>query len=412
MDRIHTYLNNYVKHDIVFRNEVKEIPSTTFGAFSLYKYPAKFIPQIIAYIFKEYCTPGMKVIDPFAGYGTVGVVSRVYGYNYILWDLNPILEHIHNTTLLRDNLPRALELVNESKWSDIEFIPQWKNLHYWFCDEFLQTISRTWGFLNQLQTEEKYMLMLPLLKITRHFSNSDEKIHKLYSSKYSKLKIEKLKQRDWLNRFFIKFEDEVRTLHKKLKEFQMLNPVEVDYHIEIGSNISNMRLEEDVDILITSPPYLQAQEYIRSTKLQLFWLGYTEDYIKQLSKCEIPYNEVKKIEIKSNTFLKFRNKIKEPHLLRLYDNYFHSILDTFTRLSENVNRYLFIFVGPAKIRTTSIPIDDIIAEHLWDYGWQHKITYIDKIIARSMFKSKINPASKLADERIATENLIVLERKS
>ncbi|MBS7251898.1 MAG: hypothetical protein KIH08_15105, partial [Candidatus Freyarchaeota archaeon] len=66
---------------------VPEIPTTTYGTFSIYKYPAKFIPQIIAYILKEYAKPGMKVFDPFAGYGTVGVVSRVYGYDYELWDL-------------------------------------------------------------------------------------------------------------------------------------------------------------------------------------------------------------------------------------------------------------------------------------------------------------------------------------
>lgn len=35
---------------ILFRQAIPEIPSTTFGTFSIYKYPAKFIPQVIAKI--------------------------------------------------------------------------------------------------------------------------------------------------------------------------------------------------------------------------------------------------------------------------------------------------------------------------------------------------------------------------
>ncbi|MGQ9542020.1 MAG: DNA methyltransferase [Armatimonadota bacterium] len=71
-----------------------EIKSTTVGTFGIYKYPAKFTPQVIAYIIKRYAKPGMTLFDPFAGYGTVGVVSRVYGYDYELWDLNPLMKII------------------------------------------------------------------------------------------------------------------------------------------------------------------------------------------------------------------------------------------------------------------------------------------------------------------------------
>lgn len=44
--------------------------------------------------------------------------------------------------------------------------------------------------------------------------------------------------------------------------------------------------------------------------------------------------------------------------------YFYAILKIFSVLSEKVNDYMCIFVGPAKIRSMPIPIDDIIVEHL------------------------------------------------
>ncbi len=46
--------NKFLKKvPILFRNTIPEIPSTTYGTFSIYKYPAKFIPQVIAYAFSQ-----------------------------------------------------------------------------------------------------------------------------------------------------------------------------------------------------------------------------------------------------------------------------------------------------------------------------------------------------------------------
>ncbi len=64
-----------------------------------------------------------------------------------------------------------------------------------------------------------------------------------------------------------------------------------------------------------------------------------------------------------------------------------------------------------KVRTTPIPIDDIIIEHLRELGWKHEITFIDTIVSRVMFKTEINPASGERDSRIKTEHLVVLKRK-
>jgi hypothetical protein len=47
------------------------------------------------------------------------------------------------------------------------------------------------GYYHNLEDNKlKKLLVIPLLKITRYFSYSDEKIHKLYKSKYAKKKVE------------------------------------------------------------------------------------------------------------------------------------------------------------------------------------------------------------------------------
>jgi len=402
--------SSFRKIPIIFRNTIPEIPTTTYGTFAIYRYPAKFIPQIVAYVLKNYGKPGIKVFDPFAGYGTVGLVSRVYGYDYVLWELNPIINVIHDTAIMRKAEIDLPKLMQDIKKSREEFIPKWSNLDYWFPEDFLPLLSKVWGFAHSLTGDDKYLLLIPLLRVTRYFSYSDEKIHKLYKSKYSKEKIEKLLKTDWKAKFFSMLENEIRTLLSKIAEYNHLNPKHVKYEIKAGVDTLETSLDEEVDILITSPPYMQAQEYIRSTKLELFWLGYDEDYIKMLSKREIPYRPVSKIEILSKKYYEFREKIKDDELKELYDRYFNAILKAFSTLGEKVKDYMFIFVGPAKIRANPIPIDDIIIEHLRELGWIHEVTFIDKIVSHAMFESKINPASGIKDGRIETEHLVVLKR--
>ena len=399
------------KIPLLFRKEVPEIPSTTYATFGVYKYPAKFIPQVIAYVLREYAQPGMKIFDPFAGYGTVGVVCRIYGCDYELWDLNPILETIHSCATARYFNFEWREFLEEMKNFPEQFYPRWSNLDYWHPPEFIPLLSRSWAYVHSLEKRYKRFFLIPLLKTTRYFSYSDEKVHKLYRSKYSRKKIRQLLDSDWEEIFYRMLERELIQFLKKLWEYQQLTPQKVKFKIKAGIDTLKEDLSEPVDILITSPPYLQAQEYLRSTKLELFWLGYEEEKIRQLSKLEIPYRKVEKMEIFSEKYFKLRKKIKEENLLQLYDNYFNSILSVLSRLSKKVENRLAIFVGPAKIRELAVEIDDIIAEHLSYLGWQHELTLIDKIVARVMFESKINPASKREDSRIKTEHLIILRRK-
>lgn len=396
---------------VIFRRLVKDIPSTTYATFGIYRYPAKFIPQVIAYVLRTYAYPGMTIFDPFAGYGTVGVVARVHGYNYELWDLNPILETIHSTAIMEPLDVDIENLIHQIESSKREFIPQWSNLSYWFPKEFLPFLFKAWGFFHNLENENlRQLLIIPLLKVTRYFSYDDEKVHKLYSSKRAKRKIEELLSKDWEAVFFSMLADKTCLLLRKLKEYQELNPKPVKGIIKTGVDTLTLDLDRSVDILLTSPPYLQAQEYIRTTKLELFWLNYPEAFIRELSKKEIPYREVERFEICSSTYYEYREKIQEAHLLKLFDSYFFSILKAFSKLQEKVTSYMFIFVGPATVRTIPVPIDKIVAEHLSALGWIHELTLIDKIGSHVMFQAKTNPATGLKDERMKTEHLVILKR--
>lgn len=395
---------------VIFRNLV-DIPSTTHATYGLYRYPAKFIPHVVAYVLKNYAKPGMRVFDPFGGYGTVGVVSRVYGHEYELWDLNPIIEILHSVAILRPVEIDIRVVLKNFKGSNQEFVPLWSRHKFWFRKEFLPFLYHIWGHYHSLHDRAtKLILTIPLLKTTRYFSFDDMQRQKLSKSKRSEERVSDLLKCDWKNVFLEMLGNEIHKVVKGIREYSMLSPKDTSFVVKGGVDSLSETLTEDKDVLITSPPYLQSQEYLRQAKLDLYWLGYSEETIKSLSKLEIPYRKIGPCHIYSDTFLEYRDKIEQPHVQKMFDQYFWGVLGALTNLQQRISSYLFLFVGHSSARGHSIPIDRIFTEHLTQFGWKHERTLVDTIVSRRLFTYNVNPASRIIDKRTATENLVVLRR--
>jgi len=402
---------------ISFRDQNKKIPSTTYGAFGLYRYPAKFIPQVISFILEEYGHRNTKVIDPFAGSGTTGLVSRIYGFDYELWDLNPMVKLLHEVAVTVPIKINPEIIVKRISRSRKRFIPSWPKLSYWFPEKVIPLLFNIWGFYHtNTDPKMKKILLIPLLKITRKYSYNDHQRQKLSRSPISIKKVHNLiKKINWKEEFYKDLSKEIGAINKKLKDFrqiQILNPPHslIRSGIDCLEESKKLKKNNKWNFLITSPPYLQAQEYIRNSKMDLFWLDYSEDKIKELAQKEFPYKKVEEIAIKSPLYNKFRKQIKEEHLRKMYERYFNGVLGSLTNLSKNVSEYLFLFVGLASVRGIPIPIDKIFIEHFKKLGWKHKKTYVDSIVSRVLFKTKVNPATGLKDNRILTERLVIMKR--
>ncbi|MEM1830973.1 MAG: DNA methyltransferase [Thermosphaera sp.] len=413
--------------EILFR-ELARLPSTTYATHGLYMYPAKFIPHVVRYVIEKYTSPGDWVFDPFAGYGTVAVEASLTGRNAVLWDLNPMTEVFTLASIFKGYLSlKDFEL----DWDyESPFHPSWENIYYWHPREFYVVLSRLWGYWHRevygkarsdLKVQRAYAIAIPLLRVTRFFSYSDEKIAKLYKSKRAVEKVSRLLSTDWRSMMVRMYWNEAKRVVEKIREYNALHPKQVEIVLKtsrkhkgglIVFDSLTERLDRDVKLLITSPPYLQAQEYIRSFKLELAWLGYSGKDLRELSSHEIPYNKPGRVEVRSKTYSELLEKIKSfgEKLLKLYEAYFHSLIRFLNNNADRVE-YIAIFVGPVKVRNLRVPIDEILKEHLETLGFKHVETLIDRIVARRLFKSTINPATGLMDERTPTEHLLVMKKK-
>ena len=382
---------------ISFRELVPEIKDTGYLTHAIFYYPAKFIPHVVRYALKSFTKEDDWVVDPFAGSGTVGVEAYLCKRNAFLIDLNPLLDYmmplkvrIEKERLCEDSLSQMLNGLEES--SD-HFTPAWSNLTYWYPPEMLEVLSRYWGFIkNSERNTYTAIIESTLLKVSKHFSYAEHRTPKLFRSK-SKLKyIEELLQTDWTEKLQKMIRGHSLETLRSLNDFATLtNRHNNCVEFKGGVDSSYFSLHREFDALITSPPYLQAQEYMRTVKMELFWLGYNDEEIRKLSRLEIPYRKADRL-IQTPALEKIRTELTRADLVKLLDSYFcHTINALENAMNQlKANGTACIFIGNPLIDGIKVEIWRILIEYFTDNGYFFENLYEDRIKNRQLFGTRKN----------------------
>ena len=402
---------------VSFRELVPEIDDTGYLTHAIFAYPAKFIPQIVRYAINTYTAEADWIVDPFAGSGTVGVEAYLCKRNAVLLDLNLLLNHIMPLKIYtgKDRLNEAelCKLLDGMQKSHHQFTPAWSNVTYWYAPEILEVLSRYWGFINGTD-DGVYSAIIKsaLLKASKRFSYTEDRTPKLARSKRKLKAIEELLKENWRQQLDeMLYSLSLKTL-KSLNDFVMhtqqhQTEVTPEIHWQGGVDSSYAPVPRECNALITSPPYLQAQEYIRSTKMDLFWLGHTEEEIQELSRLEIPYRKADRV-IQTETLDGVRDRLTRDDLHKRLDSYFCHTINALENSMNQLkpNAAACIFVGNPWIDGITVELWRILAEYFTEHGWTFEKVYEDRIKTRKLFGARKNKNP----DGMKSEFLLILRR--
>lgn len=404
---------------VSFRELVPEINDTGYLTHAIFAYPAKFIPQIVRYAINTYTKQGDWIVDPFAGSGTVGVEAYLCKRNAFLLDLNLLLNHIMPLKVYREkeqlretDLFKLLEGMRESQH---RFTPAWSSVDYWYPPEILEVMTYYWGFVNNTDNSIYCnIIKSALLKASKRFSYTEDRTPKLARSKRKLKAVAELLEENWRDQL-----DEMvqrlslKTL-KSLNDFVMYtqqhqNDVVPEIHWQGGVDSSYTTVSRACDALITSPPYLQAQEYIRSTKMELFWLGHTEEEVRGLSRLEIPYRKADRI-IQTETLDRIREMLTRTDLRKRLDSYFCHTVNALENAMNQLkpNAAACIFVGNPRIDGITVELWRILVEHFRERGFTFEKVYEDRIQTRKLFGGRKNKNP----DGMKSEFLLILRKRA
>lgn len=360
------------KQDATYSIESNNITPYTHGFF---KYPCKFIPHIPRWAIKKYLNNGNDgLLDPFCGSGTSlveGVIQNKICYGIDIDPFSKLLTEVKTTLFTEDEIVELL-LIIESIRNRLKnkngpiFIPSIPNMDKWFS----KTVTNDLGRLkveidNNTGGNSKYrkFLYITFASIIRKVSNADDQSPKPYvSTRFQKDELSVIKT------FFYYFEKFV----EKIKEFSSLKCLGKAQVLNGDARSINKDIKGKIQLAITSPPYINAFDYVRSLKLENLWLGIIEydgllglrpKYVgteniplkgRGIPECEL--NKLQMILINIHKVDKKRAWIVHKFFKDMEAN----ISEIYGTLRKGGS--YTIVIGDSNIRGIRVPTSDILAE--------------------------------------------------
>ena len=166
-----------------------------------------------------------------------------------------------------------------------------------------------------------------------------------------------------------------------------------------------------MDIIVTSPPYLTAQKYIRTHKLELLWLGLlTEKKLQELDKELIGTEKVllKEVDFNKHAGIKSIDSLIKwaitvsPERAALVYKYFQDMRQAVSEMYRVLKNdaYAILVVGnnivlKKKVRTYRLLTDLATSE-----GFKEVLILKDKIRSRGMKTKRHNSGGLIKEEYV------------
>lgn len=363
----------------------KNVRSTEQWTHGYHRYPAKFLPNLVAKLIEEYSKDEDIIADLFAGCGTTLVESKVHGRASIGVDINPVAALIARVKMrsIADkdidlNLLNIQEQLKYFKPSDYQNIAKHQRIDYWFFPSEKFKIAYLYEVIHEIDNVgSREFFLVALSNILKNCSKW------LQSS--TKPQVDPFKEPADP---FTAFTKQVKTMKKKNNEFN-------DHLLEKGyKNLQcEIRLEDaratsieesSIGAIITSPPYVTSYEYADIHQLTGYWFDYIEDLYSFRKKfIGTFYSKNNKTTVCSPLGQQIINSLKEIDLrtAREVANYFNDMAAVAEEMFRILRKegHACIVVGNTSLKGVKIYASEVIAELLEKKGLK-----VVQIIKRSI----------------------------
>jgi hypothetical protein len=174
----------------------------------------------------------------------------------------------------------------------------------------------------------------------------------------------------------------------------------------IGEDAREITLPDDIreiDLIVTSPPFINAQNYYRSFKLQLFWLELLNPHKgSELRRSFIGSDSVQARDYKELHLSEYSelNKIikriykKDPTRAYVVYKYFEDMKQVFEQFKNILGKgkYCCITLGDNTIRHIPVPTHKFIIQQMEDVGFKTVLIGADMIKNRSLMSKRAETA--------------------
>lgn len=390
------------------------VNSYTHGFF---KYPCKFIPEIPRWAIKKYVKDkDERILDPFTGSGTTLLEAAINGNNSYGIEIDEVAKLISRVKTEKYNKKEVKSIQDEfeniiSEYDNIKEyrVPEIDNLEHWFPKENIQELGKILQQINEIDNVKiKNFFKVCFVSIIKKCSYTDDSSPKPYVS--SKIKKIPANPKDEFIKIYNKYYKGIEDL-AKIKNF---GEVEI-----LKGDALNFELETKVNLVITSPPYINAFDYGRTMRLENLWLGLlTENELRDKKKDYVGTEKIKTCKEKEDLSILQESEILEKVYKKIVQSdekralivkkFFDDMKTNYNQVKKCLNkngRYVIV-IGDSNIRQVKVKSSEILTEIAINNGFilEDKFSYIIK-------NPYINIPRNGIGGKINIDNVIVLRKE-
>lgn len=397
--------------------------NSSYASHNLHSFAAKFPPQLPRAFIRALTFPGDVILDPMMGSGTTLVEAILEGRLGIGFDIDPLalrLCRVKTVPLIQNDLKvvgnkvikNALHMLSEkSNIKDIinsKFDQKTKQfIDYWFFPETQKELMALALAIKKIpEKETRLFLELVFSSIIVTKSGGVSRARDLAHSRphLDKTKVPK----NAIEQFSSKLRKNINSI-SELKSDSMAFP--------LAGDARNMPLGDCViDLIVTSPPYANAIDYMRAHKFSLAWLG---EKIGALSELRSKYIGSERINKSQSIALPDRPELiisrlgkvdkSKSFILRKYFNEMEFVLAEMYRVLKSDSAAIVV-VGTSIMRNIDVETHLCIADIAIRLGFD-LVNITKRILDRNkrMMPARFgNNKSSLIEQRMHDEYVIGL----
>jgi len=379
---------------------------------AIHPFPARMAPEVALAVVGASASP-MRVLDPMCGSGTVLSLGVHHGHQVTGYDLDPLavlmarvatqpvdtyaLDGLAKECLTMARRARA----TDARWSDHETR---EFARYWFGDvqrTQLVRLSRAVNELDASPERDALQVGISRLIITKSpraslaADTAHSRPHRILDeSEYD---------------VYEGFRASVATITSTLEARELSGTASIS-----RGDARDKRLfaSNSFDLVVTSPPYLNAIDYLRGHRMALIWLGHKLSELRSIRSTSIGAEAARQgdpTEAHADLVCRVVKDAKQHdnRIQRLVLRYAHDMLE----LAGNVDRCLVVggrvvvVVADSLLKGKRIPTGDIVETALADKGLKVESVHTREIPATLRYLP-VSKAGHQLSKRMKSEYVI------
>lgn len=324
------------------------------------------------------------IYDPFCGTGTTALVASSHGIKSYYCETNPFMQQVIEAKInavkrLRDKkvyskyLQKFLSQIENYSCQLCFESPSWDGFEKFFDPEILVQLKDLKNKIDEIPDKDSRSIALVLLaSVTVRAS----KMIRQGDLRFAKEKEKKDGDKNLIDNFICKIKQAIEDIDGE-------NYPTLAETTKLADDARDIKIENQIDCVITSPPYLNGTNYIRNTKLELKLFGYIN------TEKDLPQFHSRGIIAGINNVSNRNTNFNIPEVARTYieklepvaydkripimvAGYFHDMETVIKRLSHAMkdDGYFIMDIGDSQFAGVHIPTHEILTKICKSYGFE------------------------------------------